>query len=110
MFSRRERLPRAQFGTALKLGKRSSSAHFMLIFSEEFRGYAVVIPKKVIRLSSARHHLKRKVLEALRAFPLPPALIVFPRSSADSVNYQDIKKELGDLLSKIPASRQASAK
>jgi len=63
-------------------------------------GYAVVIPKKVIRLSSARHRLKRRVLEALRELTLPPSLIVFPKASADSVDYQDIKAELGALLSK----------
>ncbi|MHB8913562.1 MAG: ribonuclease P protein component [Minisyncoccota bacterium] len=101
MFSRRERLPRAQFPAALKSGKRLSSEHFLLILPKEIQGYAVVIPKKVIRVSSARHRLKRQILEAMREIPLPPALIVFPRSSASSVNYQDIVTELKTLLSKI---------
>ena len=101
MFSRKERLPRAEFGTALKSQKRLSSPHFLILAPEGVQGYAVVIPKKVIRLSSARHRLKRQILEALRTLPLPPSLIVFPRSTASSVNYQDIVLELGSLLSKI---------
>jgi len=73
----------------------------MLVLPEEVRGYAVVIPKKVIRFSSSRHHLKRQILEILRTLPLPPALIVFPRASAHSVKYQDLKQELSDLLATI---------
>jgi ribonuclease P protein component len=101
VFSQRERLPRAQFGIALKTNRRLSSPHFLVLVPEKVQGYAVVIPKKVIRLSSARHRLKRQIFEALRSFPLPPALVVFPRSSVSSVNYQDIKEELGRLLSSI---------
>ncbi len=33
--------------------------------------------------------------------PLPQALVIFPRSIAGSVHYQDIAGELRDLLSKI---------
>ena len=73
----------------------------MVVLPEEARGYAVVIPKKVIRLASKRHQTKRRVLEALRALALPPSLIVFPRSSASSVNYEDMKAELQKLLSTI---------
>jgi ribonuclease P protein component len=101
VFSQRERLPREQFGTALKTSRRLSSPHFLVLAPEKVKGYAVIIPKKVVRLSSTRHRIKRQILEVLRALPLPPALIVFPRSSVSSVNYQDIKTELGDLLSKI---------
>ena len=71
----------------------------MLVIPKEARGYAVIIPKKVIRLSSTRHRIKRQILEVLRTLPLPPALIVFPRSSVDSVNYQDIAIELQNILS-----------
>ncbi len=73
----------------------------MLVVPKEARGYAVIIPKKVVRLSSARHALKRRVLEALRTFPLPPSLIIFPRASAGSVHYEDLRTELGSLLSNI---------
>ncbi|MFA6407937.1 MAG: ribonuclease P protein component [Candidatus Paceibacterota bacterium] len=103
MFSRRERLSRAQFPSALKYGRRLSSEHFLLVIpKKDVQGYAVIIPKKVVRLSSRRHRLKRQVLEALRTLPsLPPALIVFPRSVTSSVNYKDIVTELGALLSTI---------
>lgn len=73
----------------------------MIVLPEEARGYAVVIPKKVIRLSSGRHRLKRQVLEILRTLPLPSSLVVFPRSTASSVRYQDLKVELINLVSSI---------
>ncbi len=65
------------------------------------RGYAVVIPKKVARLSVTRHRIKRRIFNALRTIPLPPALIIFPRASASSVSYQDIHTEIAQLLSQI---------
>jgi len=73
----------------------------MLVVPKEFRGYAVVIPKKIVHLSSARHLLKRRIFEAMRTMPLPPALIVFARAQANSVNYKDIETEIKNLLSKI---------
>jgi ribonuclease P protein component len=102
VFSKRERLPREQFSAALKTSRRLSSPHFLILVPEKASGYAVVIPKKVLKLSVDRHRVKRQVLEVLReASSLPPALIVFPRSIARGVHYEDIKSELGDLLSKI---------
>ena len=100
MFSKGERLPRADFSSALRSGKRVSSANFTLIFPKDSRGYAVVIPKKVIRQAAKRNRVKRQVLEAFRSVPLPPALIVFPRFGANSVDYKDIVAELSTLLSK----------
>ena len=101
MFSRRERLPRATFPAVLKGGRRLSSLHFTAIISKEAKGYAVVVSKKVARLAVTRHRIKRRVLAVLKTLPLPPALIIFPTSSAHSVSYQDIKTEIADLLSKI---------
>lgn len=101
MFSRKNRLSRSDFGVALRTSRRLSSPFFLILHPEGLEGYAVVIPKKVIRLSSARHRLKRQVLEALRTLPLPPALIVFPRAAAGSVHYQDLVTELKNLISKI---------
>ena len=99
MFPRRKRLSREVFSSALKTGRRVSSEHFSVIIPQHNEhGYAVVIPKKVAKLSVQRHQIKRRVLSALRALPLPNALIVFPRSSVSSVSYQDIKIELAKLL------------
>jgi len=65
------------------------------------RGYAVVVPKKVARLSVTRHKIKRRVSSALRTLPLPSSLIIFPRAPVADLPYQDLRAELAGLLSKI---------
>lgn len=87
------------FPTALKSGKRFSSEHLSIVLPKEGMGYAVIVPKKVARLSVMRHRIKRRVFAALRTLPLPSSLIVFPRASAGSVSYKDIQMELSHLLS-----------
>lgn len=82
-------------------GKRISSKNFSIVFSKTERGYAVVVSKKVARLSVARHKIKRRVSAALRELNLPQALIVFPRSSVSSVSYKETEIELANLISKI---------
>jgi ribonuclease P protein component len=108
VFSRRERLSRADFPLALKTGRRLNSSNFTAVFSEDIRGYAVVVSKKAARLSVTRHRIKRRVLEALRAFPLPRGLIIFPKASAGSVSYKDTKEEIAELLSKINSTKKSS--
>lgn len=85
----------------IRAGRRFSSPNFSAVASKEGRGYAVVVPKKVARLSATRHRIKRRVFAALRTLPLPPALIVFPKASAGSVSYQDARTEIAGILSKI---------
>lgn len=87
------------FPAAIKTGRRLSSPHFTAIVSHEVKGYAVVVPKKVARLSVTRHRIKRQVLAALRTLSLPPALILFPKASVSSVSYEDIQTEIKNLLS-----------
>ncbi len=77
------------------------SEHFSVVAAREFKGYAVVVPKKVARLSVTRHRIKRRVQAALRTLRLPSALIVFPKASASSVSYNDIKTELARILTKL---------
>jgi ribonuclease P protein component len=89
------------FPIVLKAGQRIASPHFTIVISKEVRGYAVVVSKKVARLAATRHHIKRRVLAALRTLSLPPSLIIFPKSSAHSVSYQDIKTEIVHILSKM---------
>ncbi|MHB8710300.1 MAG: ribonuclease P protein component [Minisyncoccota bacterium] len=101
MFPRRERLPRALFPSALKAGRRFSSANFTAILPYDATGYAVVVSKKVARLSVTRHRIKRRVLEALRTLSIPKSLILFPKTSALQLDRQHIQGELADLLSKI---------
>lgn len=93
-------MPRALFTGALSSGKRLSSAHFTAVVPT-VRGYAVVIPKKVARLSVARHQTKRRVLEALRTLPLPKGLIIFPKASAQNLDFTHTQEELANLLSKL---------
>ncbi|TAK57686.1 MAG: ribonuclease P protein component [Bacteroidetes bacterium] len=100
MFPRRKRIAREAFPTALKSGRRFSSPHFSIVISNEASGYAVIVPKKVARLAVTRHRIKRRVLAALRSLPLPPSLIVFPKTSVNSVSYQEVQRELATLLSK----------
>ena len=99
MFPRRKRLPREFFPGALK-SRRLSSEHFSVVFPQEASGYAVVIAKKAVRLSVERHRLKRRVLAALEKFPLPPALIVFPKNSAAVLTGEEIRDELIRLVAK----------
>ena len=112
MFPRKKRFPRTLFPSALKTGRRFSSQHLTIIIPEAAvlpvgtQGYAVIVPKKIAHLSVERHKIKRRVLEALRTLPLvgqplPPALIIFPKSSVSSVSYKDTQIELASLLSKI---------
>lgn len=88
------------FPTALKSGQRLSSEHLSVVLPKEGVGYAVVVSKKVARLSVTRHRIKRRILAALRTLTLPSSFIVFPKASAGSVSYKDIQTELLYLLSK----------
>ncbi len=101
MFSRRERLHRAEFSRTSRTGQRLSSIHFTAILTSDGTGYAVVVSKKVASLSVTRHRIKRQVLEALRTLTLPKSLILFPKASIAQLNYTQIKEDLSDLLSKI---------
>ncbi len=102
MFPRRERLPRADFPLVLKTGRRVDSPHFTVVFSDNMKGCAVVVSKKTARLSVTRHSIKRRVLAALSTLSLPRGgLIVFPKSSAHSVSYEDIRGEIAQSLLKI---------
>lgn len=106
MFPRRKRFPRALFPNALSSGKRLSSAHFTAVFPKEARGYAVIVSKKTASLSVARHRIKRRVLAALRSIAaLPPALLIFPKSSVQDMAYRQVKDELSNLLAKADYTR-----
>jgi len=98
VFRRQERLPRSVF---LNHGKRFFSQNFSVTIPEKAIGYAVVVSKKTARLSVTRHRIKRKVIVALKDIKLPPALIIFPKSSITKMPMEDIKVELKKLLSKI---------
>jgi len=85
-------------------GRRLASPNFSIVFtqSSENAGYAVVVPKKVARLSVTRHRIKRRVAAALRTLEVPPSIIIFPKVAVNTMDFQAIKTELATLLSKIP--------
>jgi len=106
VFQRTERISRKEFPSTLASGRRASTPHFTLVVPEGVSGYAVVVSKKVARLSVHRHKIKRRVLAALRALttegsPLPKALIVFPKGPVASMTYKGVKEEIVVLLSKF---------
>ena len=106
VFPKQKRLSRAAFPHFLKDGRRLSSLNFSIIIPKKAeiptkeQGYAVVVSKKVARLSVTRHRIKRQVLTALRTLPLPQTVILFPKASVAKMSYQDILAELTDLFSK----------
>ena len=73
----------------------------MITAPASVRGYAVVIPKKVIKGAVGRHMLKRRVLAALRALSLPESLVVFPKASAEKLSLSEVQTELKQLVSKM---------
>lgn len=101
MFSGKKRLKRTEFSSIIKIGRRAISPNFSVIVSKNSEGYAVVVSKKVARLSVTRHRIKRRVLEAMKTLSLPQSLVVFPKSSVAGMEYKDIQAELAGLLSKI---------
>lgn len=75
--------------------------HFTAIIPQKAKGYAVVVPKKIARLSVTRHRAKRRMLGILKTLALPKALILFPKPSALRLEHSHMRAELADLLSKI---------
>jgi ribonuclease P protein component len=100
MLTRRDRLSRSDFPAALKGGRRVSSAHFTAVVSVQSKGSAVVVPKKVARLSVTRHRIKRRVLAVLRTLPRPRSIILFPNAKVATMPYEELGAEIALLLSK----------
>ena len=100
MFPRRKRLSRDNF-KGVATGRRLSSPHFSVTVPRTGTGYAVVVGKGAVRLSTGRHLLKRRILAILTGIALPQTLVVFPKASAGTLSNADLKTELTDLISKI---------
>jgi len=102
VFPRQQRLKREDFDAVLRGGRRISSSNFKVATFDTISGNAVVVSKKVARLSVTRHRIKRQVLSVLRALHSPTrSLVVFPQSAVAQMKYQEIKTEITQLLSKI---------
>ena len=101
MFPRSKRLSRANFPTPSR-GRRFSSEHFSITLPLQGEGYAVVIPKKIYRLSVTRHRLKRRINAILRTKKLPLAAVVYPKASAAILAFKEMENELSSLIDRIP--------
>ena len=101
VFSRKNRLPRSSFPTNRRRDLRISSIYFSGLLPQTGKGYAVVIPKKILRRAVDRHRLKRRVAEELRHQPslaLPPALVIFPKASVLRLTTKELTADLHNLL------------
>ncbi|MBY0110909.1 ribonuclease P protein component [Patescibacteria group bacterium] len=95
------RLTRRTFPTA---GARAASTHFSLTLAPAAPGHggcAVVVPKKVARLSVSRHLLKRRILSVMKPWCSPDfALVVYARTGTSSLSFKDLSHELSSLLTR----------
>lgn len=102
MLNRDMRLSRAHFAPSGP-EKRLVSSHFSVSVrpAPATGGCAVVVAKKVARLSVSRHLLKRRVLSVLRpSCTKDRAIIVYARPGAASLPYTELKDEIESLLAR----------
>lgn len=73
---------------------------------EKSFGYAVIVSKKIARLSVTRHRIKRQIFGALETFPtLPDSLIIFPKPSALRLDTLHLRTDLAGLLAAASIKR-----
>lgn len=83
---------------------RAHSAHFSISYgpSPTLSGGAVVVPKKVVKKSVARHALKRRMREIIRPYISDTqALIAYAKPGSSELSYQDMQNELSGLIEGI---------
>ncbi|HEY0011037.1 MAG TPA: ribonuclease P protein component [Candidatus Paceibacterota bacterium] len=103
MFPRKLRLSRRGFESARGLN-RAASRYFSVSHgpAPEEGGAAVVVSKKVARLSVMRHLLRRRVMAVARPYASPErALIIHVRPGAGQVAFPLLRDELIGLLRSI---------
>lgn len=105
MLPRNMRLSRAHFASSNPRGpeKRLVSSHFSVSLRTVAGngGCAVVISKKVAKLSVSRHLLKRRVLAVIRPYCTKDrSLIIYARPGAAALSFGALKDELSSLLTR----------
>lgn len=105
MFSQKHRLNSRCFEEVLKNGRPIYQGLFKLVFKEspDFK-ISIVVPKKVARLSSTRHRIKRSVTNVLKniaKLPKSGLYIVFVQKSTKDTAEPLISTELNSLFDKI---------
>lgn len=107
MLPRRLRLSRNAFALARTPLKRTS-AHFGAAVGKAQvgeRGCAAIVSKKVARLATTRHRLKRRMLSVMRMWCTKDAvLMVYARAGSAALPFSTLKAELSELLERLFAT------
>lgn len=107
MFKKSERLNRTAFTQYFKMGRRSQTDYFTLVFSPApFRAVAVVVGKKVYKGAVDRNTLRRRVYAAARTV-LPDAgvWVIICKPKANSLSQPKIMPAVVSLLATVSKAR-----
>jgi ribonuclease P protein component len=109
MFSKAERLNRAEFSTFFKAGRPYHSPVATIIFTPGSKlRVSAVVGKKVAKLAVGRNKLRRRVYATLRrelGGEARGAVIVILKPKAASLSRADLASAVSALLAQIPHSR-----
>ncbi len=111
MFSKNERLDRTEFTRYFKIGKRTHSDHFTLVYSSApLRAVAVVVGKKVHKHAVDRNTLRRRVYAAARRVldietGVTGIYIIIGKPTAKTLTQTAIEPEIKTLLATILKAR-----
>lgn len=101
MLPRRLRISRQAFSGAAR-ARRYASEHFSVAAADTPEGHggcATVVSKKVARLSTARHLLKRRMSSVMRPFcTTDRSLVVYALPGSPLLPYRTLAAELRPLL------------
>jgi ribonuclease P protein component len=100
MIPRRTKLSRQDLA-GFRPKTRVESPHFSVSLGSEEgpKGFAIVVSKKVARLSVSRHLLKRRIASMLRELPpFDRAVVVYAKAGSPALPFANAKKELLDLI------------
>lgn len=107
MFKKAERLNRSTFTQYFKVGKRSHTDYFTLVYSPApVRMVAVVVGKKVYKGAVERNTLRRRVYAALRNTTSTSGIyLVIAKPKAKDLTQSEITQAVAKLLATVPKAR-----
>lgn len=103
MLPRRSRLPRNGF-SAVRTIPRMHGTFLSLSFGKTpvATGYAVIVPKKAVKKSVARHLLKRRLRSLITPYIAAGFIcLVTARAGADMRTFAELHEELFSLMQRI---------
>jgi ribonuclease P protein component len=106
MFTKKQRLTRAEFDRFFAVGKRLHSPSLTLIYAKSDEPHAaVVVGKKVAKKAVDRNTLRRRiyglVYEHLKADKNPYTIIAIAKSSFVKLTRNEAREETKKLLAKL---------